>query len=239
MKRKGIFVPTQQVKPSLWTARSTAVRHTLGILMPSRNQIQADPAAEHTHDCFLGRHERVQCGRVWQFLGAYNRSSHVGCLAVAGSLTSHTVCHDQAGPQHGWCPSRAPACVSCREPGHGGRLRWRALLWRRCAVVYFFLYCMMHHAVLGCYTKHMQQPPPSLFPLPPQPSKRGSPSSPSLELNRFFNFYASSRPELPTLGPCSPFFASGVDSPSKKSKNCLDSRPEGLGPGGATRRWPA
>ena len=32
-----------------------------------------------------------QCGRVWQFLGAYNRSNHVGCLAVAGSLTSHTV----------------------------------------------------------------------------------------------------------------------------------------------------
>jgi len=32
-----------------------------------------------------------QCGRVWQFLGAYNRSSHDGCLAVAGSLTYHTV----------------------------------------------------------------------------------------------------------------------------------------------------
>jgi len=32
-----------------------------------------------------------QCGQVWQFLGAYNRSRHVGCLAVAGSLTYHTV----------------------------------------------------------------------------------------------------------------------------------------------------
>jgi len=27
--------------------------------MPSRNQIQTDPAAEHTHDCLLGRRERV------------------------------------------------------------------------------------------------------------------------------------------------------------------------------------
>jgi len=55
----GIFVPTQQVEPSLRTARSTAVRHTLGILMPSCNQIQPDPAAQHTHDCLLCRHERV------------------------------------------------------------------------------------------------------------------------------------------------------------------------------------
>jgi len=26
--------------------------------MPSRNQIHTDPAAEHTHDCLLGRRER-------------------------------------------------------------------------------------------------------------------------------------------------------------------------------------
>jgi len=51
MKRKGIFVPSKQLEPSLPTARSTAVRHTLGILMPSHNQIQADPAAGHTHVC--------------------------------------------------------------------------------------------------------------------------------------------------------------------------------------------
>jgi len=31
----------------------------LHILMPSRNQIQPDPAAQHTHDCLLGRRERV------------------------------------------------------------------------------------------------------------------------------------------------------------------------------------
>jgi len=59
MKRKGIFVLTQQVEPLLRTARSTTVRHTLGILMPNRNQIQPDPAARHTHDGLLGRRERV------------------------------------------------------------------------------------------------------------------------------------------------------------------------------------
>ena len=59
MKRKGIFVPTQQVEPSLQTARSTAVCHARGILIPSYNQIQPDPAAQHTHDCLLGRRERV------------------------------------------------------------------------------------------------------------------------------------------------------------------------------------
>jgi len=87
MKRKGIFVPPQQLEPSLRTARSTAVRHTLGIHMPSRNQIQADPAAEHTHDCLLGRREKVTVRAGLAILGAYHRSSHVGCLAVAGSLT--------------------------------------------------------------------------------------------------------------------------------------------------------
>jgi len=56
---EGDFCPTQQLEPSLWAARSTAVRHTLGILMPSRNKIRADPAAKHTHDCLLGRRERV------------------------------------------------------------------------------------------------------------------------------------------------------------------------------------
>jgi len=59
IKWKGIFVLTQQLEPSFRTASSTAVRHTLGIHMPSRNQIQADPAAEHTHDCLLGRREKV------------------------------------------------------------------------------------------------------------------------------------------------------------------------------------
>jgi len=60
MKWKGILVPTHQVGPSLRTATSTAVCHTLGILMLSRKQIQPDPAAQHTHDCLLGRRERVK-----------------------------------------------------------------------------------------------------------------------------------------------------------------------------------
>jgi len=56
---EGDFVLTQQLEPSLQTERTTTIHHTLGILMPSRNQIQADPAVEHTHDCLLGRCERV------------------------------------------------------------------------------------------------------------------------------------------------------------------------------------
>ena len=59
MKQKGIFVLTQQVEPTLRTARSTAVGHTLGILMPSRNQIQPDPAVQNTHDYLINRRERV------------------------------------------------------------------------------------------------------------------------------------------------------------------------------------
>jgi len=59
MKRKVNFVPMQQVEPSFWTARSTVVHHTLGILMPSHNKIQPDPATQYTHDCLLGRRERV------------------------------------------------------------------------------------------------------------------------------------------------------------------------------------
>jgi len=31
----------------------------MGILMPSRNQIQPDPAVQYTHDCLFGRRERV------------------------------------------------------------------------------------------------------------------------------------------------------------------------------------
>ena len=62
----GTFVPTQQLEQLLPTARSTAVRHTLNILMPSRNQIQADPAAEHTHDCLLGSRESAgEFGNSW------------------------------------------------------------------------------------------------------------------------------------------------------------------------------
>ena len=32
-----------------------------------------------------------QCGRVWQFLGAYNRGNHIVSMAMTGFLNSHTV----------------------------------------------------------------------------------------------------------------------------------------------------
>ena len=47
----SISVPTQQLELSLPAARSTTVRHTLGIFMPCRSPVQADPAGEHIHDC--------------------------------------------------------------------------------------------------------------------------------------------------------------------------------------------
>jgi len=86
---RGIFVPTHQVEPLFWTARSTAVCHTLGILMPSRNQIQPDPAVQYTHNCLLGRRERVtvQAGlaiprRVQQWQPCWQFGS--GCSVVFG-----------------------------------------------------------------------------------------------------------------------------------------------------------
>jgi len=59
--------------------------------MPRRNQIQADPAAEHTHDCLLRCCERVTVRAGLASPRRLRQDSHVGCLAVAGSLTYHTV----------------------------------------------------------------------------------------------------------------------------------------------------
>ena len=64
---------------------------------------------------------------------------------------------------------------------------------------------------------------------------RSSPAAAELLLPTQGSGVHTRRPELPTLGPFSPFFASGVDSRPKKSKNSLDSRPSGLGSGGETR----
>jgi len=123
MKRKGILALTHQVEPSLQTARSTAVCHALGILMPNRNQIQPDPAAQHTHDCFLCRRERVtvraglaisrrvQQGQpCWQFDNGWFLDFPYRVVAIRQVLN--------AGDAH-----RARQHV-----GHGGQLRWRALL---------------------------------------------------------------------------------------------------------------
>ena len=52
-----------------------------------------------------------------------------------------------------------------------------------------------------------------------------------------FNFCASSRHKLPTLGTFSPFFASGVNSRCKKSTFCLDRRGKGLDSGGKTCKY--
>jgi len=86
----------------------------------------------------------------------------------------------------------------------------------------------------NCACTALLRPLPSFFSRP-----KGRESTLVLHWTSF-TLEANSRPKLPTLGPFSPFFASGVDSRPKKSKNSLDSRPSGLGSGGETRRtiWP-
>ena len=169
MKREGIFVPTHQLEPSLRTVRNTAVRHTLGILMPSRNQIQADPAAEHTHDCLLGRRERVTVRAGLAIPGRLHRSSHVGCLTVAGSLTYHTV-WSQSGRSSTWV---MPIALSSMSVLLGARARRSASL--ACAPVTplccgLFLFALYDASCsLGLlHNTYAAAPTQPIFPLPPR-----------------------------------------------------------------------
>ena len=148
MKRKGIFVPTQQLEPSFRTARSTAVRNILGILMPRRNQIQTDPAAEHTRDCLLGRRERVtvraglaiprhlpQEQSCWLFGSGWFLDLPYRVVKIKQVLNTGDVYRAYQLV----CPAGSP-----------GTVRWRE--------VYFLWHCMIHHAVLGYCTKLCSSP---------------------------------------------------------------------------------
>jgi len=77
---------------------------------------------------------------------------------------------------------------------------------------------MMHHAVLGCCTKHMQWPPPSLFPFPPQPRMPCLCQAVQVKTSMFFQFLCELPTRAPTHGHFSPVFASGVNPRCKKSK---------------------
>jgi len=169
MKRKGIFVPTQQVEPSLQTARSTTVRHTLGILMTSRNQIQPDPAALHTHDCLLGRRERVtvraglaiprrlqQERPCWLFGSGWFLDLPYRVVVIRQVLNT--------GDTHRARQHVCPAGSLGMAGGFAGVLSCDA------AVLWFTFLCTV--CSVGRCTKQLQQPPPSLFPLPLQASKR-------------------------------------------------------------------
>jgi len=154
MKRKGIFVPTQQLEPSFRTARSNAVLHILGILMPSRNQTQSDPATEHTHDCLLGRRERVtvRAGLAirrrlpeeqpcWLFGSGWFLDLPYRVVTIRQVLnTGNAHC-----ARLYVCPARSPGMAG----GFAGvRSCDATVLWFT-----FFWHCMMHHAVLDCCTK--------------------------------------------------------------------------------------
>ena len=94
--------------------------------MPSRNQIRADPAGEHTHDCLLGRRERVTVraglaiprrlqqeqlfGSGWFLDLPYRVVTIRQVLETGDAHRAHQyVCREPG--------------QSCREPGHGGRFR--------------------------------------------------------------------------------------------------------------------
>jgi len=225
-------LPTQQLEPSLRTARSTAVRHTLDILMPSRNQTQADPVAEHTHDCLLGRRERV--------------TVRAG-LAIPRRLQQEQPCWLFGS---GWFLDLPYRVVTIRQVLNTGDVR-RARqhvcpagsLSRRTGAPVTPLCCgllflALHDAScsVGLLHKTYAAAPTQLISFCHRsPASRGFAKAWS-RARFFFNFYASSRPELPTFGPFSPLFASGVDSRCKKSKFCLDRRGKGLASGGEMRR---
>ena len=71
-----------------------------------------------------------QCGRVWQFFGTCTRSSHVGCLVVAGSLICHTMWSRSGRSSTRVMPIvRASRSVSPRGNCEcGERPRWRSPL---------------------------------------------------------------------------------------------------------------
>jgi len=193
---EGDFCPTQQLEPSLRTARSTAVHHTLGILMPSRNQIQADPAAKHTHDCLLGRRERVTVRAGLTIPRRLHRSSHVGCLAVAGSLTYHTV-WPQSGRSSTRVMSIARASMSVLQ---GAWARRSASL--ACAPVtplccgLFFL--ALYDASYSLGLLHDTYAAAPIQPISFFCRKGFAKLSLEVLTLSFDNFYASSRPKPPT-----------------------------------------
>jgi len=94
--------------------------------MSSRNQIQTEPAAEHTHDCLLGRRERVT---VRAGLAIPQRLSQEQSFRMFGSdwfldLPYRVVTIRQV-LNTGDAIARASVSVL---QGARARLRWRALL---------------------------------------------------------------------------------------------------------------
>ena len=78
MKRKGVFVLTHQAEPSLRTSRRTVVWYTLGILMTTATRYNPTSHLSIPTTACSAVVTESQCGRVWQFLGAYN---HVDSLS--------------------------------------------------------------------------------------------------------------------------------------------------------------
>jgi len=207
--------PTQQLEPSLRTARSTAVRHTLGILMPSRNQIQADPAAEHTHDYLLGRRERVtvraglaiprrlqQKPPCWLFGSGWFLDLPYRVVTIRQVLDTG----DTHRVRQYVCPAGSPGTAGSFA---GVRSCDAAVLW----CIFLALYhasCsvgLLHNTYAAALTQPISfatAAPPSLFPLPPQvrcQTLLAGPCQSQVLSSIFFQFLCKLPDDLPTQAP--------------------------------------
>ena len=231
---EGDYCPTQHLEPSLRTVRSTAVRHTLGILMPIRNQIQADPAAEHTHDCLLGRRERVTVRAGLAIPRRLHRSIHVGCLVVAGSLTYHTV-WSQSGRSSTWVMPIARASMSVL-PG-ARALRAVSLACAPVTPLSCGFFWVLHDAScsLGLLHDTYAAAPTQPISVATAAPQAALPTSPWKSNWICFQFLCDLPTQAPDPRTLFSLFCLGVDSRYKKSTFCLDRRGKGLTSGGETR----
>jgi len=91
MKRKGIFVRRSSSNHRSGLQEAPQFATTWACSCPAATRYMLTPQQSVPTTACSAVVRESQCGQVCQFLGAYNRSSHVGCLAVVGSLTYHTV----------------------------------------------------------------------------------------------------------------------------------------------------
>jgi len=187
MKRKGIFVLTQQLDPSFRTARGTAVCHTLGILMPNRNQIQAEPAAEQTHDCLLSHRERVTVRAGLAIPRRLQQEQPCWLFGSGWSLTYHTL-WSRSGRSSTWVMPIARASMSVLQ---GARARWAASLACApvtslcCGLLFFALYDASCSVGLLYRTYAAAPTQPSSFDTT-APQSAALPSSPGLSQTKQF-----------------------------------------------------
>jgi len=201
MKWKGIFVRRSSSNHRSGLQEAPQFATPWASSCPAATRYGLTPQQSIPTTACLAVVRESQCGQVWQFLGAYNRSSHVGCLAVAGSLTYHTV-WSQSGRSSTRVVPIARASMSVLP---GARARLTSSL--ACAPVtplccgLFFLALYDASCSVGLlHNTHALAPTQPISFATAAPQATALPSSPWKSRARlFFNFYASSLPKLRTL----------------------------------------